>query len=39
VNPSVGGDVVLAGSLAAPALLLAAIGAAHSQEDDQPDEQ
>jgi hypothetical protein len=32
-------DVVLAGSLAAPALGLAAIGAAHSQEDDQPDEQ
>jgi len=32
-------DVVLAGSLAAPALRLEAIGAAHSQEDDQPDEQ
>jgi hypothetical protein len=32
-------DVVVAGSLAAPALGLAPIGAAHSQEDDQPDEQ
>jgi hypothetical protein len=32
-------DVVLAGSLAARALRLEAIGAAHSQEDDQPDEQ
>jgi hypothetical protein len=31
-------DVVIARSLAAPALGLAAIGAAHSQEDDQPDE-
>ena len=33
------GDVVLAGSLAAAALRLEAIGAARSQEDDQPDEQ
>ena len=32
-------DVVLAGSLAAPALGLEAIGAAHSQKGDQPDEQ
>jgi hypothetical protein len=32
-------DVVLAGSLAAAALGLDAIGAARSQEDDQPDEQ
>jgi hypothetical protein len=32
-------DAVIAGSLAAPALGLAAIGAAHSQEDDQSDEQ
>jgi hypothetical protein len=33
------GDVVLAGSLAAAALCLVAVGAAYSQEDDQPDEQ
>ena len=32
-------DVVLAGSLAAAALGLEAIGAAYSQEDDQRDEQ